>query len=128
MIYLDTSVALAHLLAEDHRPTASLWGEQLVSSRLLQFEIWTRVNGLGMTASHGEAVRALISRVSFVEMTSTAMERALEPFPVPVRTLDAIHLASLDFLSRSGQRIRLASYDARLLRAARALRFEILDL
>lgn len=37
MIYLDTSVALAHLLAEDRQPPASLWDETLVSSRLLEY-------------------------------------------------------------------------------------------
>lgn len=41
MIYLDTSVALAHLLAEDRRPPEALWDETLVSSRLLEYELWT---------------------------------------------------------------------------------------
>ena len=40
MIYLDASVALAHLLVEDRRPPDSLWDETLVSSRLLQYELW----------------------------------------------------------------------------------------
>ena len=34
MIYLDSSVALAYLLAEDRFPPDGLWDEQLVSSRL----------------------------------------------------------------------------------------------
>jgi hypothetical protein len=41
MIYLDTSVALAHLLAEDRCPSPSMWDHPLVSSRLLEYEIWT---------------------------------------------------------------------------------------
>ena len=49
------------------------------------------------------------------------MERALEPFPIPVRTLDALHLASIAFLLERGQTIALASYDDRLLAAAKAL-------
>jgi hypothetical protein len=36
MIYLDSSVALAHLLAEDRFPPDKLWEEQLVSSRILE--------------------------------------------------------------------------------------------
>ncbi len=36
MIYLDSSVALAHLLAEDRFPSEDLWQQQLVSSRLLE--------------------------------------------------------------------------------------------
>jgi hypothetical protein len=34
MIYLDSSVALACMLAEDRFPPDELWDEQLVSSRL----------------------------------------------------------------------------------------------
>jgi hypothetical protein len=41
---------------------------------------------------------------------------------VLVRTLDALHLATMDFLRGHGQAIELASYDARLLAGARALR------
>ena len=43
MIYLDSSVALAHLLGEDRRPPGELWSETLVSSRLFEYELWTRV-------------------------------------------------------------------------------------
>ena len=33
MIYVDTSVALAWILAQDRRPPRSLWSESVVSSR-----------------------------------------------------------------------------------------------
>jgi hypothetical protein len=49
------------------------------------------------------------------------LERALEPFPIPVRTLDALHLGSITFLLRRDQTIELASYDDRLVAAAQAL-------
>ncbi len=39
MIYLETSVALAQLLAEDRRPPDSLWNSELVSSRLTEYEV-----------------------------------------------------------------------------------------
>ena len=38
MIYLDTSVALAHLLAKDRAPPDALWQEPLIASRLLEYE------------------------------------------------------------------------------------------
>jgi len=34
MIYLDSSVALAYLLAEDRYPSRALWEHSIVSSRL----------------------------------------------------------------------------------------------
>ena len=125
MTYVDTSVALAHVLAEDRVPPASLWGEPLVSSRLIEYEVWTRVHARRLGASKGDEVRALLARVSLIEMAPPVLARALEPFPTPVRTLDALHLASMEFLRSNGQTVELASYDQRLLTAARALRFAI---
>jgi predicted nucleic acid-binding protein len=118
LIYLDTSVALAQLLAEDRVPPESLWRETLVSSRLLEYEIWTRVNARKLAASHGDAVRALLARVSLLELAPPVLSRALEPFPAPVRTLDALHLASIEFLRSRRQDLALASYDERLSEAA----------
>ncbi len=125
MIYLDASVALAHLLAEDRVPPERLWQEDLISSRLLEYETWTRIHASKLTRSHADEVRSLLSRVALVELSPPVLARALEPFPKPVRTLDALHLASMDFLRKQGQRISLASYDGRLVDAARALRIPI---
>ena len=124
MIYLDTSVALAQLLAEDTKPPATLWKEALVSSRLLEYEIWTRLHARRLAPSHGEAARLLVSQIGLLELATPILARALDPFPVPVRTLDALHLASIDFLRARGQAVRLASYDARLSEAANRLGIE----
>jgi len=128
VIYLDTSVALAQLLAEDRRPPAELWQEPLVSSRLLEYELWTRLHARGLGASHGEAARLLLARIAFLELARPVLARALEPFPTPVRTLDALHLASMDFLRGLGQDAPMASYDDRLVAAARAIGVAVYDL
>ena len=128
MIYFDTSVALVHLLAEDQSPPETLWQETLISSRLLEYEIWTRIHALKLARSHADEVRSLLARVALVELSPPVLTRALEPFPKPVRTLDALHLASMEFLQRHGQAVTLASYDSRLNDAARALRFPIYKL
>ena len=128
MIYLDTSVALAHLLAEDVSPPEKLWQESLVSSRLIDYEMWTRIHARKLARSHADEVRSLLGRVALIELSPTVLARALEPFPKPIRTLDAIHLASMDFLQKQGQAVSLASYDDRMITAARALRFPIYQL
>jgi len=128
LIYLDTSVALAQLLAEDRQPPASLWTETLVSSRLLEYEMWTRIHARKLTQSHGEAVRLLLGRIALLELAPPVLARALEPFPTPVRTLDALHLASLDFLRGQGQSVTLASYDGRFIAAAKRLNVPIAEL
>jgi predicted nucleic acid-binding protein len=55
------------------------------------------------------------------------LTRALEPFPFAVRTLDALHLASMDFLRANGQVIQLATYDRRLASAASAMGIALAD-
>jgi uncharacterized protein len=125
VIYLDTSVALAGILVEDRRPPSTLWQEPLFSSRLLEYEVWVRLNARDLSGSHGDVARALINRVNFIELRPEVLERALEPFPVSVRTLDALHLASVAFLLGRGQSVELATYDDRLLVAAQALRIPV---
>jgi len=128
LIYLDTSVALAHLLVEDRSPPERLWQEPLISSRLIEYEIWARIHVRKLTRSHADEVRSLLSRIALVELSPAVLARALEPFPKPVRTLDALHLASMDFLKKLGQTLTLASYDNRLINGARALRFPLYKL
>jgi len=111
LIYIDTSVVLAQLLAEDRRPPPSLWSEPLVSSRLLEYETWTRIDARALGESHVEAARETLSRISFLEPSPIVLGRALEPFPVPIRTLDALHLASVEYLR--AQRLRVRPRDLR---------------
>src|SRR5215831_11889847 len=118
MIYVETSVVLAQLLAEDGCPPESLWSATPISSRLTEYEVWTRVHARGFGPSHGESVRLLFARFGWLEMTPTVLGRALEPWPLALRTLDALHLASVEFLRSNGQDVVLASYDARVISAA----------
>jgi hypothetical protein len=124
--YLDTSVALAELFAEDRRPPQGFWAGSLVSSRLLEYELWTRIHGRGCLGSHGDAAREILSRVAFVELAGHVLARALEAWPCPVRTLDALHLATACFLLERRQPIELATYDDRMAVAGAALGLRIL--
>jgi hypothetical protein len=127
VIYLDSSVALAYLLAEDRLPPQDLWQQPLVSSRLLEYEVWNRIHARRLERSHGDAMRALIGRVALLELATPVLARALDPFPMPVRTLDALHLASIEFLRVRQQHVELASYDERLIAGARALHIPLYE-
>jgi uncharacterized protein len=129
VIYLDSSVALAHLLVEDRAPPETIWQAPLISSRLLEYEVWNRVHARGLGRSHGQEARALIARLALIELDPLVLARAVEPFPVPVpvRTLDALHLASIEFLRSRRQAVELFSYDERLLTAGRALRIPLYE-
>jgi predicted nucleic acid-binding protein len=125
VIYLDTSVVLAYLLTEERSLPDAIWREPLISSRLLEYEIWNRIHARGLARSHGDEVRALIARVALIELAPPVLARALEQFPVAVRTLDALHLSSMEFLRTRRQTVVLASFDERLLAGARALGISI---
>jgi hypothetical protein len=66
-------------------------------------------------------VRSFFDRVAFVELSDSVLVRAIHPFPVQVRTLNGLHLASIEYLRGNGEFIELATYDARMIAAARAL-------
>ncbi len=128
MIYLDSSVVLAHLLMEERRPPIAFWEEISVSSRLLEYEVWNRIWARRLGPSHQDEVQATLRKIEMIELTRLSLRRALEPFPISVRTLDAIHLATMDFIRGSDEPVQLASYDNRLIAAAQALGIEIANL
>ena len=128
MIYIDSSVALARLLLEPRVPPQPFWQEQLVSSRLLEYEVWNRVHAYGLTRSRATEARTMLIGIELVEMDRPVLARALEPLPVPLRTLDALHLATMDYLFSGGESVELASYDGRLTAAAQALGIPLAEL
>jgi hypothetical protein len=128
VVYIDTSVALAQLLAEDRCPPASVWDAGVVSSRLTEYEVWTCLHARGLGVSHGEAVRRLLGRFAWLELKPAVLARALDKWPIPVRTLDALHLSSVEFLQRHGQNVTLATYDERMVKAAHRLAIPLVPL
>ena len=124
------SVALAHLLATNQQPPASLWDETLFSSRPLEYEIWTPLHARGLAESYGEPARWLTGRVAMLELSPSVLNRALDAFPGPgaPRTLDALHLASCAYLAEHGFGVALASYDRRMNDVAHEMDIPLFDL
>jgi predicted nucleic acid-binding protein len=121
MTYVDSSVMLAHLLVEPRRPAPAFWRRDLVSSVLLAYEVWNRIHARGLTGTHGEAAREALARVAMVPFDDHVLRRALDPFPLPVRTLDALHLSTLVHILGTRGPVELATYDCRMADAAAAL-------
>ena len=63
----------------------------------------------------------MLGRIALLELTPPVLSRALAAFPVPLRTLDALHVASIEHLRGQAQNVELATYDRRMTDAARAL-------
>jgi predicted nucleic acid-binding protein len=90
--------------------------------------MWNRLHARGLASSHGEHAREVLHRVALLELAPPVLARALEAFPAAVRTLDALHLASIEFLRVQRQDVALATYDARLASVARKLRIPLFAL
>ena len=102
--YLDTSVVLAWLF-EGSNDLDGLEGSRSAgSSRLLWTEVARGIHRALQTgrltpasaavAQHRFA--ALATRITRVELSEAVLRRAEGPYPVVVRSLDAIHLASAE--------------------------------
>lgn len=128
LTYIDSSVALAHLFAESRQPRPDIWDRRLASSRLLEYEMYTRIHARRPDLAGSPSLRALLAGTALIQLSGPVLARALEPWPVPLRTLDALHLATAEYLRRQGEPVELASYDSRLLDAAHALGLPIAPL
>jgi predicted nucleic acid-binding protein len=133
--YLDSSVILRLVLGE---PDRLLEWERIqagVSSALAQVECLRTLDRLRLqenlsideTATRKEAVFRLIEGVEVVELTGEILERAAQPFSVPLGTLDALHLATaMLWREVKKKRLGMATHDSALATAARSCGFEAL--
>ena len=127
MIYLDTSIALASLFDEPRSPAIEFWNQPMASSRLLQYELLVRFNALGTAPEAVGKARVFLEGIVLVDLDQPALARALQQFPLVVRTLEAIHLATMEFLRVQGLEVEVATYDRRLAETAGAMGFKLAD-
>jgi hypothetical protein len=87
---------------------------------LLEYEVWNRIHVRGAKRAH-DLARELFARIDLFQLDAERLACALEPFPLAVRTLDSLHLATIEYLRRRQRGIVLASFDRRMIAAAHAL-------
>jgi predicted nucleic acid-binding protein len=74
-----------------------------------------------------EAIELLTANIELIALTEQVLERAATAFAVPLKTLDAIHLATaLLWREKNQTDLAFATHDTTLARAARAAGFEVL--
>jgi len=132
--YLDTSVLLRVVLREKGALDDLRSVRPLLSSELLAVEPYRvidryRLDGTLSTeeaASRRETVSEWLEAVDLVLLQRPILARASEPFPTPLGTLDALHLATaLVWRDRHGRDLVIASHDRQLADAARAFSFAV---
>jgi predicted nucleic acid-binding protein len=132
--YIDTSALLRIVLREPGALEDLRAYEALVSSELIAVESARtidrlRIQGALTTEEAAERVRAAnewLEAIDLVLLRPPVLSRASEPMPVPVGTLDAIHLATaLIWRDRMGSLPEMATHDLTLGAAARTFGFDV---
>ncbi|HVO11170.1 MAG TPA: type II toxin-antitoxin system VapC family toxin [Vicinamibacteria bacterium] len=133
--YLDTSALLRLALGEPGALAGLRSADALVSSELLAVESMRTIDRLrlrgALSPEEAAARRAVVSEwleaVDLVLLQRAVLARASEPFPTPLGTLDALHLATaLVWRERVQKPLVVATHDRDLALAARSFGFEVL--
>lgn len=133
--YIESSALVAALLERDLGAVKAVRarGRQVTSALTIAeaARAILRARAAGrLTADHERAaVRALQRferRCYLVAVTEAILARVRRPFPVePVRTLDAIHLATAELLGEPPSLITVVTRDARVRANAEALGYQL---
>jgi predicted nucleic acid-binding protein len=136
-IYAESSAVLAWLLGEDAAPRVrSVLGEAelVISSDLTLLEcdrVLIRAVARdeideGAAADRRAHLNTAASHWHVLRLSSDIVDRARQPFPAePIRTLDAIHLASALAARSAAAGVELLSLDDRVRRAGEQLGFRL---
>ena len=132
--YLDTSALLRIILREPGALDDLRTYDKLVSSELIAVEsarTLDRLRSQGAltideAAERIGAANDWLEAVDLVLVRPPVLSRASEPMPMPIGTLDAIHLATaLIWRERVGALPEMLTHDAALGAAARAFGFDV---
>jgi hypothetical protein len=133
--YVESSALVAAVLEGDAAVARALdAGARHVASAMTFAEarramVRARVAGRIDAESESWLVRDLETRArrcELVAVTPEVLGRAGRAFPIePVRTLDAIHLATLELLALEPTRVRVATRDARIAANAAAMGYPV---
>ena len=132
--YVDTSALLRIVLREAGALVDLRTYDGLVSSELIAVESARTIDRLrnqGELTMEEATQRIAVANewleaVDLVLLRPSVLSRASEPMPMPVSTLDAIHLATaLIWRERLGALPQMVTHDAALGAAARAFGFDV---
>ena len=132
--YIDTSALLRIILREPGAIEELRTYDGLVSSELIAVESARTIDRLRIqgaltmeeAAVRTAAVNEWLEAIDLVLLRSPVLSRAGDPMPMPIGTLDAIHLATaLIWRERMGPLPEMATHDSALGAAARAFGFDV---
>jgi predicted nucleic acid-binding protein len=133
-VYVDSSVLLRVVLNE--RGSLREWRRiaRPLASELIRLECRRTIDRARIreqlsddaVALHREAILDLLDALDIVPLGTVVLERAAEPFPTLLGSLDAIHLATAVLAREQVDDLYFATHDGELATAARAMGFKVL--
>lgn len=135
--YIDSSVLLRVVLGADTALPEWRAIEKAVTSDLTEVECLRALDrraGMGMLDSEDLADRrrqvfVFLEHMDRVGLSQAVLRRAADPFPTPLKTLDAIHLATAAlWRDTRDASLVFATHDRQLATAARAIGFVTLGI
>lgn len=132
-VYIDSSVLLRIVLGEPEPLQTWAAVDRPIASELIRLECLRTIDrarirlGLddGRVAQHRADVMEAIEALTLVTLDRAVLERASEPFPTLLGSLDAIHLASALLVREEMDDLAFATHDLVLGTAARATGFQV---
>ena len=132
-VYVDSSVVLRVILGEPQRLRSWTRITHAMSSELIRLETLRTIDRARVTLGLGDHEVALrraaaletLDGLSLVPVTTTVLERAAEPFPTLIGSLDAIHLATALLVRPRFDQLAFATHDLQLGLAARSVGFAV---
>ena len=133
--YFESSALLAALLEHDMAALSELQARGRIVTSALTFAEARRSVIRARTVTRlapAEERAALVALQTFerrcyvAAVTDAVLARVGRPFPVePVRTLDGVHLATIELLSEAPQFVTVVTRDERVRRNAQALGYRV---
>jgi predicted nucleic acid-binding protein len=133
-VAIDSSIVLRIAFGESGAWTD--WGtHRLIASTLLFVECVRSIDRARLAgaappsqlARFRHATEEAIENIQLVDITAPVLARAAQAFRTPIRTLDAIHLATaIEWRERNMAELAFATHDRQLATAARAAGFTVL--
>jgi predicted nucleic acid-binding protein len=133
-VYVDSSVILRVVLGEPGALPAWRRIERAISSQLVRLECLRTIDRARIrlslddadVAEQRTAVLEVLEGFDIVPIDAAVLNRASDPFPTTLGSLDAVHLASALQARARFPDLRLATHDRELATAARAVGFKVL--
>lgn len=132
--YVDSSVVLRLALAQPG--TLARWREvrRGVASALVEVECLRSIDRLRLAgllrdadiAERRQVVFRILATLEIVELDRAVLARAAQPLPTALGTLDAIHLATATLWRETEPEVVMATHDASMATAARAVGMEVI--